>query len=139
MTIVEEKESEYRSRLSLWRNTENEVYIEVGLDGEENDPYSQQSIVLGVHDARILLLELRRIISEIESEAETVTQTKTQSQANALPNGIPNGTLNGVIVDRNPSTDGGNKPRKSNGDVHARYAKDENGQLQLMSKSPVRA
>lgn len=118
MTIVEEKESEYRSRLSLWRNTENEVYIEVGLDGEENDPYSQQSIVLGVEDAKILLLELSRIIAEIEEETQDEPEVTHALKKDA------NGQLKLM-----PAKD---QPKKKPVEVHSRYVKNESGQLQIM-------
>lgn len=117
MTIVEENERDYKSRLSLWRNTEDEVYIEIGLDGEENDPYSQQSIVLGIDDAKILLLELRRIIAEIESDTEPVTQSMTKQKE----------------TKGNSDMNSSSYRKKKTAEVHARYTKDENGQLQLMT------
>lgn len=122
MTIVEERESEYIRRLSLWRNTEDEVYIEIGLDGEENDPYTQQSIVLGIDDAKILLLELRRIIAEIESDTEPVTQEQTDA-SQALKKDA-NGQLK-LMPAKEP-------PKKKPVEVHSRYVKNESGQLQIM-------
>lgn len=120
MTLVEENESDYKTRLSLWRNVENEVYIEVGLNGEENDPYTQQSIALGIDDAKILLLELRRIIAEIESDTEPVTQEQTDA-SQALKKDA-NGQLK-LMPAKEP-------PKKKPVEVHARYVKNGNGQME---------
>jgi hypothetical protein len=66
MTFIEETESKYKTKLSLWRNTDNELFIEMQEDSNEPDPYSYQCITLDLEDAKELLNELALIIKQIE-------------------------------------------------------------------------
>lgn len=66
LTIVEDGESQYKTKLSLWRTVENKVWIEMGP--EDNDPMVSQGMVLEAYDARTLLHELSEIVRGIEED-----------------------------------------------------------------------
>ena len=65
MTLVEEHENEYKTCLKFWRNTNDEIYFEMGFDNEE-DPMMIRSMELDVYDCEVMVAELQRIISEIK-------------------------------------------------------------------------
>ena len=65
MTFVENSESEYKTKLSLWANDKGQVWLEMGP--EQEDEMLMQGLVLDLEDAKLLANELVRIIKEIES------------------------------------------------------------------------
>lgn len=64
MTIVENGESKYKRKLSLWPNVNGQVWVEIGM--EQDDPMMLQGLAIDLDDAKVLLNELQRIIKEIE-------------------------------------------------------------------------
>jgi hypothetical protein len=80
MTFVEEKKDP--NKLSLWRNTANNLLIEIEPDGND-DGMLYQCIELELEDAIALCEELRNIIAAIKADTPTeqgqqtlFTQTK---------------------------------------------------------------
>lgn len=63
MTIIEETDSEYKSELKLWENTDGKIWLEVGLG--DNEPCLNQGITLTKNDALALAKELERLAKEL--------------------------------------------------------------------------
>jgi hypothetical protein len=76
MTFIEETESEYKTKLSLWRNVNNELFIEVQEHANDPDPYSYQCITLDLEDAKELFNELGSIIQQMQPIAITAPVEK---------------------------------------------------------------
>lgn len=64
MTFVEDSESEYKTKLSLWGTINGQVWIEMGP--EQEDEMLMQGIALDLGDAKILANELVTIIKQLE-------------------------------------------------------------------------
>jgi hypothetical protein len=73
MTFIEDTDSEEKTCLKLWRNTKDEIYFEMGPDGNP-DPFMNQFMVLDTEDAEVLAGELMRIIREIREDQEDTEQ-----------------------------------------------------------------
>jgi hypothetical protein len=70
LTIMEETESEYKSELKLWENTDGNIWLQIGYD--DNDPITTQGIPLTPNDARALISELSRILEGIEGNQQRI-------------------------------------------------------------------
>lgn len=122
MHFIEDTDSQDKTCLKLWRNTKDEIYFEMAIDGEIDSLHSQ-FMTLNIEDSKALATEILRILAEIE-EDRAVARINADS--------------NGVNVDNNPSDDGINasnnpKPKKKNGIIHGQYVKNDNGQMELMA------
>lgn len=84
MTFTEEGDSKHKSKLSLWRTEDDQLFLEMQEDTAEPDPYSYQSVTLDLDDARELMNEISRIITEVEREQVP------EQQPRLLPTGTGN-------------------------------------------------
>lgn len=87
MTVVENKE-ENRTKLSLWRNAANQVFIEMTADCAEPDPYDYQYMAVCLEDAKALAAEIQRIVNEIEldkNEPNRTTEARPEANGTSLP------------------------------------------------------
>src|SRR5690606_31905699 len=100
--------------------------------GPENEPdfmYSQ-FMTMDMDDAQALAAEIIRIVGEIENEAMSSDSRKkpvsggSQSQS---PEPSSHLKLSAVIPD-------GKNGKKNTAEVHARYVKNGNGQMELMEQ-----
>ena len=85
MNIIEENDSEYKSELKLWENTDNNIWLEVGYFDAE-DPYSTHGIALTQSDAVALIKELTRLVgyvptSQIKHEQPKINQASTEGKS----------------------------------------------------------
>lgn len=81
MNIIEENDSEYKSELKLWENTDNNIWLEVGYFDQE-DPYSTHGIALTQSDAVALIKELTRLVGYVPT-----SQIKAPAQEIQKPEG----------------------------------------------------
>lgn len=104
--IFREDRDNYATELEAFKGQNNSVVIDIRpADEEEYDPMYSQSIELNALDIRALADELNRLASEIEKEA------KAKKPVALITEG---------------------KQKKKTADIHARYVKNGNGQMELM-------
>jgi hypothetical protein len=60
-----DEETKYKNKLSLWRNTDNKLFIQVGPEDEE-DASITQWIALDFQDAKALHHEILSILKAME-------------------------------------------------------------------------
>lgn len=103
----------YASKLEAYKTDDYSVIIAI-QPNDEDDSMLCQSIELNAQDIRVLANELNRLASEIEKEAtvEFPSVTPAESSFGSSP--------------KQP-------PKKNTADVHARYVKNGNGQMELMT------
>ena len=66
MTLVEETDNQYKTCLKFWRNTDDEIYFEMGFE-DENEYPTTQAMCLDVQDCETMIAELQRIVDEIKA------------------------------------------------------------------------
>lgn len=144
MHIIEDSDNKEKTQLKLWRTESDKVYIEMAPEDEPDCVYSQ-FMTLDIEDSRALAEEILRIVHEIEMDQyyDKLDQQQAKSQANAsnlIPVGnkvsnVSNGNITHSSQEKQGSVipDGKNGKKKTGGEIHARYTKDESGQLQIIT------
>lgn len=125
--FFQEERGSYSTRLEAFRNENNCVVIEIRLADEEYDPMYSQSIELDALDIRALADELNRLANEIDEEAKDnsscpeIAEPETEQ---SMPK--QKETKGNSDWELTPT-------KKNTADVHARYVKNGNGQMELMT------